>query len=131
MSKINTYGNAVVITSAASLEDIKVLEKYNPAALTLKGGEDNKEVVFLVRSGKQSGMSQYGIVFDGKTRDEAGLATATFVLPSGHEDNLKEYLADVYGETLVNLGKVEQQIPAAVEAALKARADVMESIQVG
>ena len=42
MAKIVIAGDAVVITSALKLEDIKTIAKYNPKALTLMGGEDGR-----------------------------------------------------------------------------------------
>ena len=43
MAKIVIAGDAVVVTSAMKLEDIKTIEKYRPKELVLKGGEDGKE----------------------------------------------------------------------------------------
>ena len=42
MAKITIAGDAVVVTSALKLEDIKTIEKYRRNALVLKGGEDGK-----------------------------------------------------------------------------------------
>mgnify|MGYP007102082194 CR=1 FL=1 len=43
MAKITIAGEAVIITSALKLEDIKKVQKYRPKELVLKGGEDGKE----------------------------------------------------------------------------------------
>ena len=48
MAKIVIAGDAVVVTSAMKLEDIKTIEKYRPKELVLKGGEDGKEPIFGV-----------------------------------------------------------------------------------
>lgn len=48
MAKIVIAGDAVVVTSAIKLEDLRNIKKYRPAALILKGGEDGKEPIFAV-----------------------------------------------------------------------------------
>lgn len=48
MAKIVIAGDAVVVTSAMKLEDIKTIEKYRPKELVLKGGEDGKEAIHSV-----------------------------------------------------------------------------------
>lgn len=48
MAKIVIAGDAIVVTSAMKLEDIKTIEKYRPNALTLMGGEDGKEPIFAI-----------------------------------------------------------------------------------
>lgn len=57
MAKIVIAGDAVVVTSAMKLEDIKTIEKYRPKELVLKGGEDGKEPIFGV--GTTHGARQY------------------------------------------------------------------------
>ena len=48
MAKIVIAGDAIVVTSAMKLEDIKTIEKYRPNALTLMGSEDGKEPIFAI-----------------------------------------------------------------------------------
>ena len=48
MAKIVIAGDAIVVTSALKLEDIRAIEKYRPNELVLKGGEDGKEPIFAV-----------------------------------------------------------------------------------
>ena len=61
MAKITIAGDAVVITSAMKLEDIKTIEKYRAKALQLMGGENNKEVIFAMGTTRGTGsISKYG-----------------------------------------------------------------------
>ena len=55
MAKVVIAGDAVVITSSMKLEDLLTIAKYRPDALVLKGGEDNKEVIFRVAANKKGG----------------------------------------------------------------------------
>ena len=71
MAKIKTLGDAVVVVSTLKFEDIKFLEKYRKDALALKGGEDNKEIIFRVGASGTPSANEYGITFEGATRDEA------------------------------------------------------------
>ena len=52
MAKIMVAGDAVVVTSDMKLEDIKLVKKYRPEALTLFEGEgEEKEPVFKIGIG--------------------------------------------------------------------------------
>lgn len=93
MAKIKTLGDAVVVVSTLKFEDIKFLEKYREDALALKGGEDNKEIIFRVGASGTPGANKYGITFEGATRDEAKQAILTLSLNYEGED-IKGYIAD-------------------------------------
>ena len=51
MAKIVIAGDAVVVTSAMKLEDIKTIEKYRPKELVLKGGEDGVSAALFEADG--------------------------------------------------------------------------------
>lgn len=110
MAKVTIVGQAVVLESAVKLDDIKKLEKYAPEALVLHGGEDGKDPVFAVASGTDK-INQNGVAFNHKSAD--GYAVTTFVT----EDvgNVEEFVIDNLGKYLIDLEKVEAQIPAALE----------------
>lgn len=132
MAKITIAGDAVVITSAQKLEDIKLLEKYRPKALCLyeTGEGGKKEEIFKIGSTTgDGGITQYGASFGSVTHDEAKLATITMTLPRNVAD-AKQYVADAVGVAILNLNKVETQFEAAL-AEVKAEKDaVMENISV-
>lgn len=132
MAKITIAGDAVVITSTKTLEDIKTLEKYAPKALKLYETDEDgtKEEIFCVGSAPSGGsLGTYGASFGGTTHDDAKLATITLCIPSNVAD-AKEYVAEKYGVALLNLNKVEEQFDAALEDIRARKATVMENITV-
>lgn len=116
MAKITVVGDAIVITSAKSLEDIQKLEKYRPKALKLFEADENgkKEEAFRVCTVKEGGsISRHGAAFGSATRDEQGLATITMTIPQGVED-AQEYALEKIGTAIISLNKVEAQFDAAL-----------------
>lgn len=130
MAKITILGDAVVVTSAMKLEDLRTIQKYRPDALVLKGGEDGKEPIFAIHTTKGNGsINQYGASFSAETRDEAKLATIT-VVASNVEGDIKEFIADKLGSAIINLNKLEATLPAVVQAVNEEKAQVMNAISV-
>lgn len=135
MAKITIAGDAAVITSAAKLEDIKLLEKYSPDALCLfdeNSETGRKEVSFRVgtTAGKGS-VGTFGASFGSAAHDGTGLATITMGLPAGVTDaNAAEKVADALGTAILKLKKVEEQIAPAVAAVAEEKAAIMEDITV-
>lgn len=128
MAKITVAGDAIVVTSALKMEDIKTVEKYNPDALVLMGGEDGKEPVFRVATTSGDGnIGQYGASF-GRTT-EGGLACVTIVDPK-MDGNIKEYVADKFGTAITQLEKIEAAMPDVLTAIAADKAKVMEHITV-
>ena len=130
MAQVRKFGEAVVITSAAKLEDIKKLAKYRPEALILYSEGEEKEPVFAVGlSGKKTGsISKYGVEFGGASED--GFAQVT-TLYAGPEENVREALADTIGPQVVLLSKLEETFPAVLEQIDADIAEIMASIEIG
>lgn len=136
MAQLKIVGDAVVLTSAAKLEDIKLLEKYNPEALRLyKTNEDGKkECVFTVKSATsgEGGINARGAIFASAAHDGTGMATVTSRVPDGvTNENLKEKIADLVGTGVISLNKVEEQIPDALAAVKAEKEAILESISIG
>lgn len=114
-ANIKIAGSACVIESEAKLEDIKLLEKFRPAALTLTEGKDShKEVVFAVGTTKGNGsINAFGASFGTATTAD-GKATITMMIPEG-TDKPKEWAVDKIGVAILQLNKVEEQFNGAVE----------------
>lgn len=132
MAKVTIVGDAVVITSAKKLEDIKLLEKYRPKALCLfETTEDgSRETVFKVGStGAHGCITKYGASFGSTTHDEEKLATITLDLPRDVAD-AKKFVADAIGAAILSLNKVEAQFDAALAEVNAEKAAVMENITV-
>lgn len=112
MAKIVIAGEAVVITSAIKLSDLRKVEKYRPNALVLKGGEDGKEPIFRIGTCNGAGkINKYGAEFGAETHDDAKLATITLVLDRVDGD-VREFVAEAVGASILNLNKLEETIPA-------------------
>lgn len=132
MAKINVIGDAVVVTSELKLEDIKLVKKYRPNALTLFEEIDGqKEPVFAVTAAEcgSGDINEYGASFGGETRDGEKHATITTILKGAPAD-LKEYLADKLGGPLMKLNKVEQQVPAVLAEIAAEKQAVMDQITI-
>lgn len=132
MAKITIAGDAVVITSSMTLDQIKTLEKYKPKALWLYETNDDgdKELTYAVGTTRGAGsISEAGASFGSQTHDDDGLATITMILPTGIED-VKEYVADRVGYFVMKLNAIEAAVPAALEAVEAEKAAVMENITI-
>lgn len=130
MAKITAIGGAVVITSTVKAEDIIKVAKYRPDALKLFGGEDGKEEVFRIGVGTAGSLNKFGAEFNGTSLDGSGYATITL----GHNfsgEDVKEKIADYFGVSILNLNKVEAQIPAALQEIEAEKANIIANIQIG
>ena len=137
MAKVVIAGEAVVVTSAVKLSDLRKIAKYRPDALVLKGGEDGKEPIFRVGVCNGTGkINKYGAEFGSETHDDfrsegytRGLATITLV-NGGLEGDIREAVAESLGCSILNLNKLEETFPA-VLAEIDAEKDaILENITV-
>lgn len=131
MAKIVIAGDAVVVTSAMKLEDLRTIAKYRPEALILKGGEDGKEPVFAVSVTKGNGeINKYGASFGSESHDDAKLATITMTAGCADGEDIKEFVADCIGSAIIDLGNLEETLPSVLEEIIAEKAMVMDSISV-
>ena len=127
MAKITIVGDAMVVTSTKTLENIQTLEKYRPKALRLyeTNDEGKREEVFTVGTTKGNGsINQYGASFASCTHDAAKLATITLPIPAGTADAKK------IGVAITLLTKVEAQIDGALTEVAAEKAEVLGKITV-
>ena len=130
MAKIVIAGDAIVVTSALKLEDIRKVEKYRPNALYLMGGEDGKEPIFRVGTAKKGSLSEYGVEFAAETHDDAKLASITLVNNCVGGVDIKDSVAEDIGPIVMNLNKVEAAIPAVLEEIAAEKAAILANISV-
>lgn len=132
MAKITIVGEAVVITSALKLEDIKTLSKYRPQALVLKGGEDGKEPIFRIAATDKSkgSINKYGAEFGGETHDDKKLATITLVCGNTDGGDIREKVAEDIGTAILDLNKLEAALPAVLEEIKAEKTAVLENITI-
>ena len=132
MAKIVIAGDAVVVTSSLKLEDIKVVEKYRPEELVLRGGDDGKEPIFAIGTTSGNGrINSVGVSFGREAADGSGLACITALkIDTPTTDNVKEWVADALGGAMSKLAVLESKLPSVLEAIKAEKAAVMESIVV-
>lgn len=130
MAKIVIAGDAVVVTSAMKLKDLRTIAKYRPDALVLKGGEDGKEPVFAVSVTDDCGeINKYGASFCSESHDDTKLATITMQAGNAGED-IREFVAEQIGSAIINLGKLEETLPAVLEEIEAEKAAVRNCITI-
>lgn len=130
MAKIVIAGDAVVITSSKTLEQIATLEEYNPKALSLFEKDDNGMSQEIFRVGTTNGagnINKFGASFGSATHDEQGFATITLSIPRDIED-VMSYVANAIGYAVVKLNKVEAQFDTALQQIEADRQQVMSNI---
>lgn len=129
MAKFTIAGNALVITSNLKLADLETIKKYRPKALKLMGGENDKEELFCIDVGTSGngGISAYGACYCGATHDDEKKACITITL-NGVQGDVKEYVADKFGEALIHLGALEAKLPDVLAEIAEQKAGIMANI---
>ena len=131
MAKIVIAGDAIVVTSALKLEDIRTIEKYRPKELVLKGGEDGKEPVFAIGTTNGTGnINAVGASFGRESHDGEKLATITMYVGGTESGDIKEWVADRVGAAIINLNKLEEKLPAVLDEIAAEKAAVLSNITV-
>ena len=123
-------GGAMVITSSATPDQLKMLKKYRPSALKLYEGEGAaKKEVFMVSIDSGAGcISKLGAVFSERV-NKNGKATITMTIPDDVTDP-KAWAADTLGVSILNLRKTEKQFAAMLEDVKKEKDAVAAAITV-
>ena len=127
MANIKVAGRAATIVSAFTLEEIEKLKEYRPDALVLK--DDDGNVTFKVTTSCEESISPYGVAFAADTFGD-GKACLTVVDNCGYYEKPEEFVIDAFGKALLNLNKVERQIPDALDE-IEAELDLIkEAIEI-
>lgn len=129
MANVKIVGDAVVLTSALSFEDIKLVEKIAPKELTLFEEENGRKVpVFGVCTTKSHGrITKDGVSFAKGSRD-GGFAEITMGVPECDGD-VKEVVAELIGTAVIKLNELEAKLPeviAGINAQKQAMLDCIE-----
>ena len=106
MAHIKTVHKAAVISTDLSVKNLKKLEAINPDALEIKTKDG--DVLFKVAVGNEESISKYGIVFTNDSKISV-LVDTTKKLD-------KDTVAEIFGATLLQLSRVEEQANAALES---------------
>lgn len=130
--KTSILGSAVVITSAIKLDDLKLVKKYKPEALTVweKDEDGVKEPVFSasVFDGEEGTINECGVVF-GKANPD-GFAQITMLVKAPADKDIKELVADSIGGGLMKLKAFEEYLPGVVDTLNAEHEAILGSIEV-
>lgn len=128
--KVTIAGNAVVFTSEMTLEGLETIKKYRPKALTLMGGENNKEELFCVdvAKGGCGNIGEFGAIFADATHDEAKKACITICMNGVQAADIKGYIADKFGAAWKHMNTLEATLPTVLSEVLADRAAMMGEI---
>ena len=131
MAKITVAGQAVVVTSGTKLDDLKLVKKYRPDALTLYSEGEEKEPVFKIGfcADGSGSIGTYGIEFPETSYNDEGLAQVT-LLYEGETEDLKESIVDSIGGAILKLNKLEKKLPDVVAEIAAERAAVLAQIRI-
>lgn len=129
MAKIIIAGDAMIIESAYTLDDIATLKKYRPKALTLFDNDGKSEVFKVGLTCGTGSISNYGASFGSSSKNEAGRAIITVMIPSCVED-AKAYAEEVVGAAIIKLNMVEDQFGEALADVAAERQEVRENITI-
>jgi len=122
---------AVIVTLATKLEDLKMVEKYHPEALVVKGGEDGKEELFKLTTTEPNGhINRYGAAFTKATHGEGFAVVTTTLEKLGGSGDPVDIVADKLGSAVMYLNKIEEGIPAVLAETAAAKAAVVGCITV-
>lgn len=131
--KMTLVANTVVITSTLKVEEIELLQKYEPDGLVIKD-EETKETLFVVTTAKtaKGSLGIYGVEFNGKTRDEDGFATFSEVLENLPDDieKAKDAIVLKYGKGIKKLNDYEAIIKDRAAQVKSSIAQVADGIEV-
>ncbi len=131
--QIQIVANTFVVTSAIKVEDIKLLQKYNPngLAITTKEGDIERDVFRIAYEEGKDTVSGFGMVFGGTSRGTEGFATFTGTLETGlSDDKAKDYVAEKLGGVIGYVKTLETSVPRAAKAIRDAKADLVSKISV-
>ena len=129
MAKIIIAGDAMIVESAHTLDQIRTLEKHRPKALALYD-EDGKNEVFRVGTTNGEGnIGCYGASFGSSAKNEGKKAVITMTIPADVTD-AKKYAEDTVGVAIINLNRVEAKFADALKSIEEEKATVRNNIQV-
>ena len=122
-------GRAVVIESTMKLDEVKLMAKHRPGAMTLfEGDEKNSEELFKVFVGSGKGcIDKNGVVFGEANND--GFATVTVLVPDDVND-IKAWVNENIGMGLLYLNEIETYAGEVMSEILEEQTAINNAIQV-
>ncbi len=130
--KTSISGDALVITSDFTLDQLKKVSKFRPDALKLKGGEDGKQTLYtVIACDKPGGFNNVGAIFGSKAHDGSGKATITMDVNCVPGEDKRKAVAAEFGRGLSYLKQIEENLQTVIEEIDAEQTAIEESITVG
>lgn len=126
MAKVTIVGQACVITSAVKLDDIKLIKKYRPEALSLYEGEGNERIPVFSIGVTSEGNCINNVGAEFSHANEEGYAQITLMVTKTD----KEEIADAIGRPILKLNKLEESLAAVIDEIAAEKAAILENIEV-
>lgn len=128
MANIIIAGEAVVITSAMSLEDLKTIKKYRPGALVLKDEEGEPVFAIGVSNGAGS-IGKFGAEFGSESHGEEPKACITMIT-NGISGDVEEKVSEMVGPAILRLNEIEDTLPTVLAEIEAEKAAIRSTITV-
>ena len=119
--------NKAVITSGFTLEQIKLVEKYQPEELRVYKTETS-ELLFKMATGNIGALSTYGIVFN--TSNSEGKAALMIDVEGETAEEKKAYIVDHYGVSIDNANMIERHLQDIIDSITAKKEAVAASITI-
>ena len=128
--EITVAGDAFVMTSSITVEQLELLAKHDPDSLKILDEETGNELFAVSYREGKPGIASFGVTFGGKSRGDkdAGRATYTGSIPAGTAD-AREYVTELIGcKAAVYLKELEASVPKVAEKLAAARKELKDGI---
>lgn len=127
--QVKIMANTYALTSAIKVEDIELLKDRQPSALKITDEEGNEVFAVSYAEGK-SCVTNFGITFGAKARDNSGAAVLTGIIPATAKtnDEAKAYVEQTLHQAIAYLTLLEERIPAAAHKVKAEKEALMNSI---
>lgn len=117
----------LVIKSSKKLEDIEFLQNFSPAALCITDEDGEPRFSVGIAKSGDGRLNNIGAEF-APVADSNGLAKITIALPAC--DDVKDYIADNYGQAIANLKVIETNLGTYLGTAQQRRQEVKNMIDI-
>lgn len=130
-AKIETKGDAFVLTAGFKYDTIHNLVKYGKGDALKLIEKENKDEKFRVSADKIASFSAHGVAFTGANADGYAEATGCFPRTSMSKKEKEEYLVENFALIIASLNEVQTQVESAAKDLDKVMGVVKGSINIG
>lgn len=129
---IKVIGQAMVITSAHTVEDLRLIERVAPKELCLYSDEAKANPTFAIalrdRPNQCGSFDNNGIIYD--SADSEGNAQLTVKLPPVTADKREEFLKEYFSGAIIKLLALENNLSETAEVIRADQATAMANVSI-